>query len=75
MINIYGKGGHGMMIGSLTDESYSLYNDDDWKRAGDHPWIVGIGDNKNRKKVAKGKKTRVLPSFRTSTRDRSNIRS
>lgn len=54
MINIYGKGGHGMMIGSLTDESYSLYNDDDWKRAGDHPWIVGIGDNRNRKKVAKG---------------------
>ena len=53
MINIYGKGGHAKMIASLFKETYSFfYNDDDYKNANDLPWVVAIGDNKARKKVA-----------------------
>jgi len=52
MINIYGKGGHAKMIASLLNESYTFYNDSDYDMAGDHPWIIAIGDNPSRKKVA-----------------------
>lgn len=52
MINIYGKGGHAKMIASLLNESYEFYNDADYDKAGDHPWIIAIGDNKSRKFVA-----------------------
>jgi len=52
MINIYGKGGHAKMIASLLNESYTFYNDADYTRAGDHPWIIAIGDNRSRKFVA-----------------------
>ncbi len=52
MINIYGKGGHARMIASLLEETVSFYNDTDYYKAKDHPWIIGIGDNANRKKIA-----------------------
>lgn len=52
MINIYGKGGHAKMIASLLNESYSFYNDSDYDKADDQPWIIAIGDNLSRKKVA-----------------------
>lgn len=52
MINIYGKGGHARMIASLLEHTVLFYNDEDYYRAGNHPWFIGIGDNGNRKKVA-----------------------
>lgn len=52
MINIYGKGGHARMIASLLKETVSFYDDTDYYKAKDHPWIIGIGDNGNRKKIA-----------------------
>jgi len=53
MVNIYGKGGHARMIASLIDDSYSFYNDDDFYKADPRfDWIIGVGDNSNRKKIA-----------------------
>jgi len=57
MINIYGKGGHARMIGSLLEESYRLYNDQDYDTAGDYPWIIGVGNNSDREKIAKNNLT------------------
>lgn len=54
MINIYGKGGHARMIASVLNESFTFYDDDDYKMANpNHLWIIAIGDNLNREKVAK----------------------
>jgi sugar O-acyltransferase (sialic acid O-acetyltransferase NeuD family) len=52
MINIYGKGGHARMIASLTEETVSFYDDTDYHKAKDLLWIIGVGDNQNRKKIA-----------------------
>lgn len=54
MINIYGKGGHAKMIASLVDDTYSFFNDDDFYKADiHHDWIIGIGNNNDRKKISK----------------------
>lgn len=52
MINIYGKGGHAKMIASLIKDSVFFYNDMDYHIARDISWIIGVGDNQNRKKIA-----------------------
>jgi len=52
MINIYGKGGHARMIASLLNEPYFFYNDKDYETAETHTWVIAIGDNISRKKVA-----------------------
>lgn len=52
MVNIYGKGDHAKMIDSLFIENSFFYNDLDYKQAKDLPWIIGIGDNVSRKRVA-----------------------
>lgn len=53
MINIYGKGGHARMIASLIDDNYSFYNDDDFYKVDPtFQWIIGVGDNSSRKKIA-----------------------
>jgi sugar O-acyltransferase (sialic acid O-acetyltransferase NeuD family) len=52
MINIYGKGGHARMIASLIEAETTLYDDSDYQQAEGKYWIIGIGDNNNRKKIA-----------------------
>lgn len=53
MINIYGKGGHAKMVASLIDSTYSFFNDDDFYKADpENEWIIAIGDNESRKRVA-----------------------
>jgi sugar O-acyltransferase (sialic acid O-acetyltransferase NeuD family) len=51
MINIYGKGGHARMIASLIDAECNFYDDTDYQLADENPWLVGIGNNSDRKKV------------------------
>jgi sugar O-acyltransferase (sialic acid O-acetyltransferase NeuD family) len=51
MINIYGKGGHARMISSLLEVESKLYNDDDYQEAEGNHWVIGIGDNYDRKKI------------------------
>lgn len=52
MINIYGKGGHAKMIASLLTEPFYFYNDLDYTEAKEFPWIIAIGDNPSRQRVA-----------------------
>jgi sugar O-acyltransferase (sialic acid O-acetyltransferase NeuD family) len=66
MINIYGKGGHANVINSILSQTHSkqinFWNDESYeKEVGDFDpynnnikgdWIIAIGNNKNRKKVA-----------------------
>lgn len=55
VVNIYGKGGHGKMIASLLDHikvDYEFFDDSDFRNTTGNDWIIGIGDNSNRKKVA-----------------------
>jgi sugar O-acyltransferase (sialic acid O-acetyltransferase NeuD family) len=52
MINIYGKGGHAKMIASHLNEPVNFYDDSDYHLAKNYPWIIGIGNNNNRKKVS-----------------------
>jgi len=51
MINIYGKGGHAKMIASLLNETCLFYNDHDYEKADNYPWVIAIGNNQDRKKV------------------------
>jgi len=54
MINIYGKGGHAKVVEStITLEQCKFFNDDDYDPSYKGLWIIGIGNNKNRKRVAK----------------------
>jgi len=66
MINLYGKGEHAKAV-KFTLENHpqkvfycNLFNDDDYDSSLEDPWIVAIGNNKDRKKIAntvlKGKK-------------------
>ena len=66
MINIYGKGGHANVINSILSQAHlkqiNFWNDESYeKEVGDFDpynnnikgdWIIAIGNNKNRKKVA-----------------------
>jgi sugar O-acyltransferase (sialic acid O-acetyltransferase NeuD family) len=60
MINIYGKGGHANVLTSILQNVHSkqinFWNDESYEKGvgdfGPWPWIIAIGNNKNRKKVA-----------------------
>jgi sugar O-acyltransferase (sialic acid O-acetyltransferase NeuD family) len=54
MINIYGKGGHAKVVRSVVDDwcVASFFNDDDYSTSVKGTWVIGIGNNKNRKRVA-----------------------
>jgi len=53
MINIYGKGGHAKVINSVLGGSQvSFYNDEDFDLQ-QGPWVIAIGNNKSRKRIAK----------------------
>ena len=54
MINIYGKGGHAKIVKSVVDTWHTpfFFNDDDYDGSVRGPWVIGIGNNKSRKRVA-----------------------
>lgn len=52
MINIYGKGGHAKVVNSVLGGSQiSFYNDEDFDLQ-QGPWVIAIGNNKSRKRIA-----------------------
>ena len=52
MINIYGKGGHAKVVNSVLGGSQiSFYNDEDFNLQ-QGPWVIAIGNNKSRKRIA-----------------------
>lgn len=53
MINIYGKGGHAKVVGSVLHghDHLRFYNDEDFELYGGS-WIIAIGNNKSRKRIA-----------------------
>jgi sugar O-acyltransferase (sialic acid O-acetyltransferase NeuD family) len=54
MINIYGKGGHAKVVNSVVEAWYTpaFFNDDDYDESIKGSWVIGIGHNKSRKRVA-----------------------
>ena len=54
MIQIYGKGGHARMIASLLKGPVSFFDDQDYHKADARAsWIIGVGNNEDRQKIAK----------------------
>ncbi len=52
MINIYGKGGHANVVNSVLGSSQvNFYNDEDFNLQ-EGPWVIAIGNNKSRKRIA-----------------------
>lgn len=53
MINIYGKGDHAKVVKStIALEHCKLFDDGDYKPSSKGLWIIGIGNNKSRKRIA-----------------------
>jgi len=53
MINIYGKGDHAKVVSSsITLQQFNFYDDDDYDSTAEGLWVIGIGNNKHRKRVA-----------------------
>ncbi len=54
MINIYGKGGHAKVVNSVIKFSKKViyWNDDDYNNNIKGYWIIAIGNNQSRKKIA-----------------------
>lgn len=54
MINIYGKGGHARVVNSVLKypKKVMYWNDDDYNDSIKGHWVIAIGNNQNRKKVA-----------------------
>jgi len=53
MIQIYGKGGHARMIASILEQDASFFDDDDVHKASElSDWIIGVGHNSDRRKIA-----------------------
>ena len=55
MINIYGKGGHARVVNSALKypKKIMYWNDDDYNDNIEGHWIIAIGNNQNRKNIAK----------------------
>ena len=57
MINIYGKGGHANVINSILWNTHpkqiNFWNDESYNNDIIGNWIIAIGDNKSRKRIAK----------------------
>jgi len=61
MINVYGKGGHAKVISStlwnIHPKQIKFWDDKSYEKGvgdfGPWPWIIAIGDNKSRKRIAK----------------------
>mgnify|MGYP003136781031 CR=1 FL=1 len=56
MINIYGKGGHAKVVNSVLwnrhPKQVKFWNDDDYEKDTRGHWVIAIGNNNNRKKIA-----------------------
>ena len=56
MINIYGKGGHAKVVNSVLKSRHpkrvAFWDDKDYHKDIKGHWIIAIGDNANRKKIA-----------------------
>lgn len=54
MINIYGKGGHAKVVNSVIKfpKKVIYWNDDDYNNNIKGYWIIAIGNNQSRKKIA-----------------------
>jgi sugar O-acyltransferase (sialic acid O-acetyltransferase NeuD family) len=54
MINIYGKGGHAKVVKSIIDAWHTpvFFNDDDYDDSATGLWVIGIGNNQSRKRIA-----------------------
>mgnify|MGYP003643344906 CR=1 FL=1 len=69
MINIYGKGGHARVVADAivnhnkNPHFVEDYNDDDFDNTLMDPWVIAIGNNEDRKKIAnklKGKEFKTV---------------
>ena len=54
MTNIYGKGGHAKVVNSVIKfpKKVVYWNDDDYNDNIKGYWIIAVGNNKSRKKIA-----------------------
>lgn len=53
MINIYGKGGHAKVLkSSLQYKKLNFWNDEDFREGIEGDWVIAIGNNQSRKKIA-----------------------
>ena len=54
MTNIYGKGGHAKVVNSVIKfpKKVMYWNDDDYNDNIKGYWIIAVGNNQNRKKIA-----------------------
>lgn len=55
MINIYGKGGHAKVVNSAIKypKKIMFWNDDDYSKEIRGSWVIAIGNNQSRKRIAK----------------------
>jgi sugar O-acyltransferase (sialic acid O-acetyltransferase NeuD family) len=55
MINIYGKGDHAKVVSSsIRLQKFKFWDDNDYDPKSKGLWVIGIGNNKIRKKIAEG---------------------
>ena len=55
MINIYGKGDHAKVVSSsIRLQQFKFWDDNDYDPKIRGLWVIGIGNNKIRKKIAEG---------------------
>ena len=53
MINIYGKGDHAKVVSSaIRLQQFKFYDDSDYNPLVEGLWVIGIGNNKTRKRIA-----------------------
>ena len=53
MINIYGKGDHAKVVSSsIRLQQFKFYDDSDFDHSAEGLWVIGIGNNKIRKRIA-----------------------
>ena len=53
MINIYGKGDHAKVVSSsIRLQKFKFYDDSDFNPTAEGLWVIGIGNNKIRKRIA-----------------------
>jgi len=53
MINIYGKGDHAKVVSSsIRLQQFKFWDDSDYDPKSRGLWVIGIGNNKIRKKIA-----------------------
>ena len=55
MIKIYGNGDHAKVVSScITSQKFEFYDDSDYDSSEEGLWVIAIGNNKIRKRLAEG---------------------